>query len=450
MIDPSDPFRLAFLDMFAWVSLMLALPMLVGMAAIAIGNSRAKHCETELNLQLCLFGWMILFTYLFGLSVRQLFVDGPGITGSFGDASSAWPWSEGMGPLLVSNGTGSGLFRRIMESWLVSALVAASLVERVRGGSMFLLAAVAGLTSSICAAWMWSPDSWLVSLTGFHDAFGAATIHALAGGFALGVLQIVGSRVAATGDGRVLEIPPSIPWLLAFGRLMLTFGLMALAVSTLQPLVAFNVQDREVVGTASIFGTPASLFGVTTNLLLAVAAGILVGHVKCGGRIGGNLTGGIAGLVGVMAGADHYHPLQAFLIAAALAWASLSLQVRLRERGIDDPIGTVAIHGASAMLGLIVAGTVLWGYPATALAGSAIVNPFGNAVGAFLAFFALGYLPGYLAGRLLEFLDILRVPLLVEIGGSDLAMNATDAREITEVLERESLVVASALSSDVY
>ena len=47
----------------------------------------------------------------------------------------------------------------------------------------------------IDAAWGWHFDGWMLKLLGYHDAYASGVIHAIAGGFALGVLMVLGPRI---------------------------------------------------------------------------------------------------------------------------------------------------------------------------------------------------------------------------------------------------------------
>jgi ammonia channel protein AmtB len=99
----------------------------------------------------------------------------------------------------------------------------------------------------------------------------------------------------------------------------------------------------------------------------------------------------------------------AFLIAAALAAVGLWWRDRLAlKHGIDDVTGTIALHGIVGFLGVLLAGFILWMYPASSTADFARINPFGQLVGGMLAFGLFGFLPGYLVSRLLRFLGQLQ------------------------------------------
>jgi ammonium transporter, Amt family len=439
----SDIFKAAVNDGFAWSTLMLSFQLVIGVAAITAARVRAKHHARALNTQICLFAVMALSTYLLGWWIRQLFAGGPGIVGIDGAAlSAAWPWSELMGPWLLANGIegpGPDLLHHLVASWLVAALLALATAERMQATALYVLAVLAGsVCSSISAAWMWSPAGWLVQLTGFHDAFGAASVHAVAGGFALGVLQVVGRRRAfEEREGIIAASSVPTPWLASLGTLFLIGGLIAFSAGKLT-LLATGTDGSTLLSAVDAYGTATPIFAVTGNLLLAVAAGLMVGHIELKGQPTGTLAGGLAGLIAVSAGADRYHPLQVFLLAALVSWLSLRLGRRLRERhGIDDAAGVISIHGFAAVAGLIAAGIMLWTLPSTSAPGAAIINPFGNAAGAVLAFVILGQLPGYAAARFISFLGALRIPVSIELAGADLMLDVDAANQIRSALTRE-------------
>ena len=49
-------------------------------------------------------------------------------------------------------------------------------------------------------------------------------------------------------------------------------------------------------------------------------------------------------------------------------------------------LGAVAVHGYAGFIGVIVAGFMLWGYPATAAADSALITPLGQLKGALVLY----------------------------------------------------------------
>ena len=73
-------------------------------------------------------------------------------------------------------------------------------------------------------------------------------------------------------------------------------------------------------------------------------------------------SGGLAGIITASAGNDLYHPIQAMLVAAIGVVIVYRLHFWVeRKFKIDDAVGAVAVHGYSGVVGLIIAGFVLWG-----------------------------------------------------------------------------------------
>lgn len=444
-----DQLEMVLRDTYALHLFLFSLMMVVGIFVMTAASTRSKHQATAVSEQICILALTIVSTFLFGWWIRQLFVAGPGLTGGVGaQFYSALPWNQDMAPAASGDRIATPRpewLHHLLASWLVAALLALSVAERVRATSLLLLGVLAGcVCSSIAAAWMWSSEGWLVRLTGFHDAFGAAAVHTIAGGFSLGVLQVVGARKAAETNATVSAVPTANPWLSCVGHLFLISGLIAFSAGVSDPVGVSDVRSA-----TGAYGTPAPMFGIVTNLLMAVAAGLLVGHVMSSGDPHGSMSAGVAGLVAVSAGGDLYHPLQALLIAAVVSWLSTRFAVRMRVRyALDDASDIVANHGFAGALGLIFAGVVLWTAAASGAEDNAFINPFGNVAGAVVAFFLLGQLPGYVAGRFLNYLGALRTADIVEIAGRDLMAEVRATEAARRSVEREHASASDLLIED--
>jgi Amt family ammonium transporter len=98
-----------------------------------------------------------------------------------------------------------------------------------------------------------------------------------------------------------------------------------------------------------------------------------------------------------------------------------------RKFKIDDAVGAVAVHGYAGVVGLIICGFVLNGYPSSGYSVGAMwdgstyasINPLGQFLGAIIMFGVLGMLPGYVLARILSAFGKLRIPREVEIAGLD-------------------------------
>ena len=138
------------------------------------------------------------------------------------------------------------------------------------------------------------------------------------------------------------------------------------------------------------------------------------------------------------AGNDLYHPIQAMLIGGIGAWCAYKLHFWVERRfKIDDVVGAVAVHGYAGFIGLVIAGFVLWGHPATAGYHGAVatISPFGQLAGAIIMFGVLGFLPAFVVANILKKMGKLRVPEAAEIAGLDLAEQERDGKDAAGVRE---------------
>jgi len=131
------------------------------------------------------------------------------------------------------------------------------------------------------------------------------------------------------------------------------------------------------------------------------------------------VSGGLAGVISVSAGADVYAPSLVFLISAGTAaivvWVGGVIEQRLR---IDDAVGAVAVHGVAGFLGLLWVGIFAAGYPTGV---NNIPSSFEGQLIGILTFFPLAFLPGYIIAWILKKMNLLRVPAEVELAGLDVA-----------------------------
>ena len=86
-------------------------------------------------------------------------------------------------------------------------------------------------------------------------------------------------------------------------------------------------------------------------------------------------------------------------------------------------VGAVAVHGVSGFLGIIWVGIFAAGYPTG-------VNNVDSSIGGQLigiaTFLPLGFLSGYVASWVLRKLNLLRVPVPVEMAGLDVVAYSPD------------------------
>jgi ammonia channel protein AmtB len=177
-------------------------------------------------------------------------------------------------------------------------------------------------------------------------------------------------------------------------------------------------------GWATIYLSPTTLGSITMVITLGFAGGFTGGYFASRGDPFWTISGGLAGVIGVSAGADVYAPTMAYLIAMLTAvlvyYAGGWIEQRMR---VDDAVGAVAVHGCSGFLGVFWVGVFAAGYPTG-------INNIDSSIGGQLmgiaTFVPLGFLSGYVVSYVLKRLNILRVPVEVELEGLDMAEYETD------------------------
>ena len=153
---------------------------------------------------------------------------------------------------------------------------------------------------------------------------------------------------------------------------------------------------------------------------MSLSGGFLAGYWVSKGDPFWTYSGGLAGIITSSAGNDLYHPMQALLIAGIGTFCAYKLHYWVeRKFKIDDAVGAVAVHGYAGVVGLVICGFVLWGYPSSGYDGYAAINPMGMIIGAVIMFGLLGFLPGWILAKILHGAGKLRIPRDVELAGLD-------------------------------
>ncbi len=269
-------------------------------------------------------------------------------------------------------------------------------------------------------------------MLGYHDAYASGVIHAVAGGFGLGVLVVLGPRIGKfNADGSSNNIGPRSPWMVTIGLFLIYTGFWGFYAACNVPI--YDAGGDYGGGTAyftatNIYLTPTTLSGITANFLMSLSGGLLAGYIVSKGDPFWTYSSGLAGIIAASAGNDLYHPLQSMIIAAAAVPVMYKLHYWVENRyKIDDAVGAVAVHGYAGVFGLVVCGFMLWGYPASAYY-EVTINPIGMIIGAVIMFGVLGFLPGWIIAKILNSAGKLRIPEEVERAGLDIeAMEASKA-----------------------
>jgi ammonia channel protein AmtB len=176
-------------------------------------------------------------------------------------------------------------------------------------------------------------------------------------------------------------------------------------------------------GWANIYLSPTTLGSITMVITMGFAGGFTGGYFASKGDPFWTISGGLAGVIGVSAGADVYAPTLAYLIsmltAVLVVYAGNWIETKMR---VDDAVGAVAVHGVSGFLGMLWVGVFAAGYP-TGL--NNVESSIGGQLMGMMTFLPLGFLSGWIAAMVLRKLNVLRVPRAVELAGIDVVEYGT-------------------------
>lgn len=432
-----------FTEFYYWVTVVMMFFIHAGLLAYEVGATRRKNISQTINRHVMVLALVTLTWFLFSWWIYWAFNAGPGFFGpviTSDAAMAALPWSENMGPHLQDNISGVFWAAFLLFSWTAAAVVSGVAIERVRTGAFLVIGVLVGsVTWVIDASWGWHAEGWMVQLMGYHDAYASGVIHAIAGGACLALTIVLGPRIGKFDkEGRPRDIPPHNTWMACFGLVIIYAGFWGFYAACNIPIIDIGSGDELRMGTTNIYLMPTTLSSLTFNFLMSLTGGLMAGYFVSRGDPYWTLSCGLAGIIGASAGNDLYHPIQALFVGAVIAVVIYKLHFWVENRfKIDDPVGACAVHGYAGFLGVVVAGFLLWGYPAAAPIdlsdwwvsshgwfgttpdGAPAVNPIGNFLGAVIMFGVLGFLPTYAVAKLFHAKGLLREPREVELAGAD-------------------------------
>lgn len=454
-----------FTEFYYWVTVVFMFLIHVGFCVYEVGVSRRKNHLHTLMKNTMVIPLVTVTFFFFGWWIYFAFPNGPGILGGLIAAPWAVPWSELMGPhmggapltdTLSAEDTAfwariNGVFWAafLLFSWTAASIVSGACIERIRSGAFWMLAVLIGSVFWIIdASWGWHPEGWMVQKLGYHDAYASGVIHAIAGGFALGVLFVLGPRIGKfRADGTPRVIPPQNPWFVTIGLFLIFTGFWGFYAACNVPIIDVQAGDAVFFSATNIYLGPTSLSGITFNFLMSLSGGMLMGYVLSRGDPFWTYSSGLAGIIAASAGNDLYHPIQAMLIGAAGVVFMYKLHYWVERRfRIDDAVGAVAVHGYAGFFGVVVAGFMLWGYPSSPNTDYALITPWGQLAGAVIMFGLLGFAPGWIAAKMLAAAGLLRIPARIELAGLDIGEAVADTAANEELAAAEATARAGELT----
>src|SRR5918992_5732333 len=360
------------------------------------------------------FGWWIYNCNQPGLPI------GPN-SSDFTSAACAGgiPWSDAFGPNLTNNINLIFFLAFLLFSWTTASIMSGATLERIRLSAYLVLAAILGSVVWILdAAWGWSAGGWMTMRFGFHDSIASGVVHGVAGAFALGVLFNLGPRIGKyTREGLTRTFRPQNLHLTLMGLMLIFTGFYGFYAACLV------IASTTFPGWANIYLSPTTLGSITMVITFGFAGGFTGGYFASRGDPFWTISGGLAGVIGVSAGADVYAPTVAYLLsmvtAVLVVHAGGWIETKMR---VDDAVGAVAVHGVAGFLGMLWVGIFAAGYP-TGI--NNVESSIGGQLMGMMTFLPLGFLSGWVASLVLKKLGVLRVPAAVEQEGLDLVEYGT-------------------------
>jgi ammonia channel protein AmtB len=393
----------------------------VGFMAYEAGVARRKNVMSTAMKNILTIAVVTPTFYYFGWYIYGCFEPGGPAQGHAGPSEfpgfcgATAPWSDQTGPNLADHVSLVFFLAFLLFSWTTGSIMSGAVIERIRLSAYLLLTVLLGSAVWIMdAAWGWSAGGWLTTNYGFHDAIASLVVHGVAGAFAFGVLLNLGPRIGKYDiRGRARAFRPHNTHLTLMGLMLIFTGFYGFYAACLV------IQSTIFPGWLNIYLSPSTLGAIAMVITFGFAGGFTGGWFASKGDPFWTLSGGLAGVITVSAGADIYHPSLAYVLAtfggASVVFVGNWIERRLR---VDDAVGAVAVHGYCGFLGVLLVGIFAGGFPTGV---NNIPSSFGGQLVGMLAFFPLAFIPAFIVSWLLKKANLLRVPPEVELEGLDLA-----------------------------
>ncbi len=348
-----------------WVIIgaVLVIFMQAGFALVETGFTQKKNAAHVMSTNFAIFGLGFVGFMFIGF---PLAFGGFSFPGTFGldtpmnGDGLAWLGGEHSGILfwgydhLTNSATPALLaFFLYMVAFMdtVATIPTGAMAERWKWKAFVIWGLFCGaFYYPLFAAWTWG-GGWLAKTwsslnlgAGYVDFAGSGVVHAVGGVAALAGAIVLGPRIGKYGpDGKPKVIPAHNIPMAQLGCFILLFGWFG-----------FNA--------ASTFASTDIQFAtVAANTAIAGAVGAVVGMYWITFRSGKpdpgmQVNGMLAGLVAITAPCAFVAPWAAALIGLIAAILVIEVAMFLEKKGIDDPVGAIAVHGLGGTFGVLCVG----------------------------------------------------------------------------------------------
>jgi Amt family ammonium transporter len=330
----------------------LSFFLLIGVVLMQLGFCRAKNVVSILLAQVANLALASLVYALLGFGLMY-------------GASRGWMGTDSFLARVPGDTHGALCFLlcQTLICTAAGAIAQGGLVERAKlGGHVALTLLVSLLIYPLFGSWIWGSHlyggGWLeagpngllgaIGLPPFRDGGGSSAVHGVGGWVALAASLCIGPRAGKfAAAGRELPLLGHSMVLVALGGLCFWVGSFGLQLSAALELSALD---------SSLPRPQLALPLLNTQLAGASgAAAAMLTSWRINGKpdIGVSISGGLAGLVAIGAGASLVTVRGALalgfvagvLVVAAILWAE--------RRGIDDPVGASSVHAVAGAWGCL-------------------------------------------------------------------------------------------------
>jgi Amt family ammonium transporter len=350
-----------------WVVIgaVLVIFMQAGFALVETGFCRAKHAAHVVSTNFAIFGLGFIGYYLvgFGLmfggySLPLIGFDKPVGNAAVGSGDWVFLWKGGFAltDLVGPGGAGAaalGFFLYMVAFMDTTATIpTGAMAERWKWNAFVGWGLFCGaIYYPLFGAWTWG-GGWLAKLgdsmnlgLGYVDFAGSGVVHTAGGVAGLAGALVLGPRIGKFNkDGSANTMAGHHIPMAMLGCFILLFGWFGFnAAST---FAATDIQFAVVAANTAIagaFGAIASMFYVMYTGAKKPDPGMMV-------------NGMLAGLVAITAPCAFVDPWAAALIGIIAGVVVVIAVGFIERRGIDDPVGAIAVHGVCGSFGVLAVG----------------------------------------------------------------------------------------------
>ncbi len=323
---------------YVWVLMcaFLVFLMQAGFAMLEAGFCRAKNVANLMMKNLMDFAMTSLafmaigFAFMFG-------TDKAGIIGNTGWFLHGRAYDVNTYLLFIF---------QVVFAATAATIVAGAVAERIKWKAYLVYSVIIGaIIYPVYGHWVWG-GGWLSELSlgaGHIDFAGSGVVHTIGGVVGLAGAMVLGPRFGKYVNGKPRAIPGHSIALAALGCFILWFGWFG-----------FNSGS-----TLSAHDLRISVIAVNTSMAAAAAAFAAMTFTWIRNNkpdVGMAINGAIAGLVAITAPCAFVEAWAAVaigLLAGVLVVLSIYF---LDNRGVDDPVGAVSVHGTCGVWGLLSVG----------------------------------------------------------------------------------------------